>query len=275
MESDGISSYPRGRLWPLNAGDANLSYTDLSKISGLSFGYGFRGALFDGSRVWILPHTANMFIRVDTTTNVVSTLTPPLVGLFSGAFDGRSIWMAPYVATQFLRVDTITNNMTTWGASELSTSYTLPSRAFVSAAFDGELIWYIPYFADQWLTLNATQDFEATVGPSALQWPSAGGQVLTWDANMFVRIDVTTDTLSTLKPPIVGYYSGAFDGRRIWMAPYAATQFLRVDTITDNMTTWGTLIDCCSSIVGLMRFQVAISSLRLLSNALGHFGKQK
>ncbi len=100
--ADGFSCYPSGRLRPLITANATLSYLDLSSVPGLGLGtQGFRGTLFDGFRVWLLPLTANMFVRIDVTTNLVSTLAVPFVGYHSGAFDGHRIWMAPVSAIHF------------------------------------------------------------------------------------------------------------------------------------------------------------------------------
>jgi hypothetical protein len=54
--ADGLSAYPSRRLRPFITANATLSDMDLSTVPGLTFGfYSFRGSVFDGRRVWLLP----------------------------------------------------------------------------------------------------------------------------------------------------------------------------------------------------------------------------
>jgi len=201
---------------------------DLSAMNASAANY--RGAVFDGRYVYLVPSSAGgILARFDTHAAYRDGSSWALFDLktvssavaFVGAtFDGRYVYLVPSDgAALSFRYDTqgALDARSSWSTFAIR-SFDANVRSFAGAVFDGRYVYYVPLgTATGPQGVIARYDVDAPFD-SATSW-------------------VTLD-LATLDPKAVGYRTGAFDGRYLYLVPgwtaptpsWASSTIARYDT---------------------------------------------
>jgi hypothetical protein len=225
--------------------DTRLSFTssgsygvfDISSING---DYrGFIDLTFDGRYVYLCPYNNGSahgyFIRYDTTATFnatgsysvfdMGTINAAYKGYRGLCFDGKYIYIAPYhngsYHGNFIRYDT-TQPFTTAGSysaidlSGISATY----KGFIGMCFDGKYIYLIPYY-------NGT---------------AYHGNIIRYDIFKTFTLSTSYTILDLAGTNVldVGYYGASFDGKYIYISPYANSvgssgRFTRVRVSTQSV----------------------------------------
>jgi hypothetical protein len=172
----------------------------------------YRGAIYDGRYVYFVPAsgTARM-ARFDTlamyldpaawTIFDLTTIGGP-VGFTGGAFDGRYIYLVPASSASgtTFRYDTQGpfTSLASWSTFGIA-SVDAAAYAFIGAVFDGRYLYYVPSGK------GASPHGVMARFDTEAQFTNAGS----W----------TILDLATLDPKAVGYRTGAFDGRYLYLVP--------------------------------------------------------
>lgn len=193
---------------------------------------GYRGTIFDGRYVYFVPLGSGLISRYDTrgafldpaawTIFNLATVGPQ-TGFNGGTFDGRYIYLAPVGGTTAFRYDTQAPFASTrsWSRFTIGT-VDAKAQSFVGAVYDGRNVYFVPFAGAGTLAQGtiARYDSELPFG-TASSW--------------------STLDLTTLDAAAMGYRSGLFDGRYLylvpgWMAPtpsWGTTKLARFDTQAD------------------------------------------
>jgi len=172
---------------------------------------GYRGAVFDGRYVYFVPLGAAPIARYDTqgayldpaawSVFALSTINPS-VGFTGATFDGRYLYLVPAwggVAMSF-RYDTLSpfTSASSWSVFSIA-SADANVKSFAGAVFDGRHVYYVP-------SSNAT-------GPQ--------GVIARYDTEgLFTnKASWKTIDLAGFDPKAVGFRTGAFDGRYLYLVP--------------------------------------------------------
>lgn len=125
--------------------------SDFSLDSGQSLG-AFRGGVYDGESIWMIPYDADQLIKLDKHTGEMTGYHSWPAGFskqshaFSGGVDdGKNIWMIPQNADRVIKVDKSTGSMT--GFNAWPAGFTKSYAAFSGGVYDGRNIWMIPVLA--------------------------------------------------------------------------------------------------------------------------------
>lgn len=194
------------------------------------------------------------------TTFDVGTVNSKAHGFVSGTFDGRYVYLTPFAnelgySSTFARYDTKApfGDPAAWATFD-TTTVDPNALGYNGAVFDGHFVYFMPAYnwldgshgdivrfdttaaaftdAAAWKTFDMT-----TVNPAARGYIGGvfDGRYLTLvprgkDNGVVARYDTTasftsapswsTFDLATLSPKAKGFYSGAFDGRYIYMSEY-------------------------------------------------------
>lgn len=196
-------------------------------------GFGYRGAVFDGRYVYLVPGVGTGLIaaRFDTqapftsgsswTAFSLKGMNATLSGFTAATFDGRYIYYVPAfgIAAQAARYDTRVpfDSASSWSTFSLATLH--PSAtSFAGAVFDGHFIYFLPW-----------------------KGATGGGALLTrYDPQGAFADPASWNTLDlqTLNASAGGYHGGAFDGRYLYLVPgwlgptpaWSSTTIARYDT---------------------------------------------
>ncbi len=180
---------------------------------------GFIGAPFDGRFLYFVPNNNNgqmgpndgIIARFDTQapfsstpswmTFDVSTVNAGAKGFATGAFDGRHVYLVPVSGIVVARVDTQAPfaAASSWATFDVSTVNAL-AKEFHSAAFDGRYVYLIPRGGGVSGGIVIRFDIEAPFGM----------------ASSWAAFDV-----STVNAGAKGFAGATFDGRYVFLAPYA------------------------------------------------------
>ena len=201
---------------------------DLTSMNAVAKNY--RGAVFDGRYVYLVPSSAGATLaRYDTHAPYRDASSWTLVDLKSvsgtvsftgGSFDGRYLYLAPSPdASVTLRYDT-TGTMTdaaSWAAFRIP-SVDPRALSFVGSVTDGRYVYFVP---------NG-----GAAGPA--------GVVARYDADSPFQQASSWSTLdlATLNSKALGYRTAAFDGRYLYLVPgwtapnpsWATSTLARYDT---------------------------------------------
>lgn len=233
--------------------------SDFSLDSGQSLG-AFRGGVYDGESIWMIPYDADQLIKLDKHTGEMTGYHSWPAGFskqshaFSGGVDdGKNIWMIPQNADRVIKVDKSTGSMT--GFNAWPAGFTKSYAAFSGGVYDGRNIWMIPVLADRVIKLD-TVTGEMT---GYDQWPDGfakssnttfgGGAydgeniwLIPYGSDQLIKLDAGTGQMTGY--PIVApqnssaFASGIYDGESIWMIPYHSDKVVRVDKATGDMTEY-------------------------------------
>lgn len=172
---------------------------------------GYRGVVFDGRYVYFVPLAAAPIARFDTRGSyldpdawsffTLSTLHSS-VGFTGATFDGRYLYLVPAwggAAVSF-RYDTLGafTSASSWSVFSIATA-NANARSFAGAVFDGRHVYFVPIS-------NAT-------GPQGL--------LARYDTEglFTAKSSWTTLDLAAFDPKAVGFRTGAFDGRYLYLVP--------------------------------------------------------
>jgi hypothetical protein len=181
---------------------------------------GFHGIVWDKRYVYFVPYQGpagfhGVVTRYDTAADFadpkawstfdVATLNATARGFLGGVFDGRYIYIAPYsnggVHGNVVRYDTLGNFTTpaSWATYDVS-NVSPGAKGFFGAVFDGRYVYLIP------------------------QQNGAGydGVVARYDTRVAFTAESawTTFDIASLDASAVGFFSGTFDGRYLYLCPY-------------------------------------------------------
>lgn len=192
---------------------------------------GFTGLAFDGRYVYFVPYDPNtrsgLVARYDQTLPFASgaswatfdlgTLDPLAKGFIGSAFDGKYVYFTPFqdgtgYGSRIARLDTTANfsSAQAWTIFD-ATSVSPDCKGFAGSVFDGRYIYFMPYFNSAYDGLVTRYDTKASFTAPA-----------SW----------TTHDLLAQNSNALGFVSGTFDGRYLYLAPsFAPTAtFVRFDT---------------------------------------------
>lgn len=211
----------------MNVFDSSAAWStfDTQTITGNA--RGFYGARFDGRYVYLIPYVSTIITRYDTQATftspgawstfdvqAVSASAPAFIG---GVFDGRYLYLAPFLGAAgtsglVFRYDTQGTLTTVASWSTFNTSTLTPlARGFSSAAFDGRYVYLVPFTSSAGVQSGTIARFDSQgTFTSAASWE-------TFDA-------------ATVSPGAKGFFGATFDGRFLYLAPYAQTIAARYDT---------------------------------------------
>ncbi|MCX6129158.1 MAG: fibronectin type III domain-containing protein [Proteobacteria bacterium] len=123
------------------------------------FTWNFQGAAWDGHYIWSTPRAGPMFVKIDTRTGAMSSLTDypsgfslNVNGMASAIFDGDSIWALPLGANAILRIGKDAKSMTM--LNNYPSGYMTSGLWMHSGIFDGTKIWAAPCSANSILSID-------------------------------------------------------------------------------------------------------------------------
>jgi hypothetical protein len=196
-------------------------------------GGGGAGTAFDGRYLYIAPGDDESVHRYDTRAAFagtaswsafnLSTLDTSAGGFRGAAFDGRYVYFVPYehadgsFSGTVMRYDTQGSfgDKGAWSTFDVSKT-NAAAIAFVGAVFDGHYLYLVPLGGNGVSSgvlarYDTREDFTA-----ATSW-------------------ATFDT-STVDPNALGYYGATFDGRYVYLSPYANS----LNTYNGHVTRYDT-----------------------------------
>ncbi len=231
---------------------------DLSSIAEISFGtWAFSGGTFDGTNVWLTPRNANMLVKINAATGVLSGYTIPSISTLGGnkflstIFDGTYIWLIPSDSRELIRAD-LNGNMTSY--NKWPTAFWTANSAkslFVSAYLVGSDIFMMPAGATQIIKFNTLAAPTDLNSMTTIDYPGGGqyygcafdGQYIwmaPWTSGNVLKIDKDTNEVIQVASGIVGGCSGAiYDGESVWFIPYSGRLF-KINAATNQMTQYPT-----------------------------------
>lgn len=181
---------------------------------------GFNGAVFDGRYLYFVPQENlqgrhGTVARFDTqaafdaaaswSTFDVATVSASAIGFYGATFDGRYIYFSPYVASRVARYDTqqpftATASWATFNLTALLTDV----PAYPGTVFDGRYVYFVPLYNNAGASGRVTRYDTLASFSAAASW-------------------ATFDT-ATVAVTAKGFVSGAFDGRYVYLVPFANAQ---------------------------------------------------
>ena len=173
----------------------------------------FNGCLYDGKFVWLIPSWTDRMVRLDpndltTTDIIVNTYGDDAYN--GGVFDGKRIWAVSHDALDYVSVDINTLSVTKYPLNDPS-KYSSGDKSFVSGAFDGHSLWFFPRWSKYLIQIDP--ETGAIIGE--FEHPQSAGN-----------------------RGVAGYFQGgSFDGRYIYLVPYASPNLEIFDTATKSWTS--------------------------------------
>jgi hypothetical protein len=180
----------------------------------------FLGAVFDGRYIELVPAGSNVVVRYDTHSSFTASpswLTfdagSPVdggAGFAGAAFDGHYVYLAPSASDNgnVLRYDTTGSfaSSTAWTSFNVATVNQDAQGFAGGAVFDGRYVYFVPYLnANLFDGLVTRYDTQAAF--------TAVGSWATFDVN-------------TVTEGARGFRGSAFDGRYLYLAPFANAPFV-------------------------------------------------
>jgi hypothetical protein len=216
---------------------------------------GFRGAVFDGRYVYLVPNwngnnPLGVIVRYDTkapfdvagswTPFDVGTAFPAAKGFHSGVFDGRYVYLVPFqnnANTQdgvAVRYDTQAPFTTaaSWGTFDLvGNNVAATAKGFAGGVFDGQYVYFVPRNASNGQPVSGTG--------TAVRYDTkqAFGTAASWGTFDTTKVNANSR----------GFLGGVFDGRYVYFMPHFLTApngftgtFVRYDTHAPfgDVTSW-------------------------------------
>ncbi len=204
--------------------EGQMTKYNLSTLPGINLGYwAFTGGTFDGTNIWLIPRQANQLVKINATTGeMTGYLLPNLSTIsngykfFSGIFDGRYIWLIPY-----------------------------GSRSLIRSDLNGNMVLYDNWPKDFWAANSLNSLFSGGILIERYLYMMPAG------AKQIIKLDILASSddpnaMTTIDFPGGGqFYGGAFDGKYIWMCPWASGLVLKIDKDSND------IIQVASGIQGL------------------------
>jgi hypothetical protein len=221
---------------------------------------GGAGTAFDGRYLYVAPGGDEVVHRYDTRASFagagswtafdLSALDASAGGFRGAAFDGRYVYFVPYnhadgsFSGTVSRYDTRASFDDKGGWSTFDVSTLKPAAAaFVGAVFDGQYIYLVP------------------LGGNGV----ASGGLARYDtrADFTAASSWATFDTKTVDPNAIGYYGATFDGRYVYLSPYADSQ----NTYNGHVTRY----DTTASLTAASSWSV-FDTTTLNPTARGYFG---
>jgi hypothetical protein len=201
---DSQGSFGDSTSWsPYNARSANMNAE------------GFAGEVFDGQQyLYLVPDSENLAARLDVTAygqNSALTFFDTTLfgaqkqGYLGAVYDGHHVTYVPNLSTVVAQYDTTGafNDVASWTTFDVG-SITTNGAEFVGAVFDGRYVYLVPNGTmSGLLSLVARYDTQASLG-STTGW-------LVFD-------------VSKVSSGARGFTGGAFDGRYVYLIPWANSE---------------------------------------------------
>jgi hypothetical protein len=204
-----------------HAEDNDLSNTNdwtTVNTSDIDIGSGYSSAAFDGRYLYLAPGGNGIVPRYDTQSALsaatswssfdVKTVSSTAAGFRGAVFDGHYVYFVPYshpdgtIGGTVVRYDTKLpyNSAGSWSSFDVS-SLDANATGFVGGQFDGRYLYLVPYGQDTALSGTLARfDTQGSFSDAAA-----------WS---------TFDT-RTINPSSEGFYGATFDGRYLYLSPYA------------------------------------------------------
>jgi hypothetical protein len=183
----------------------------------------YEGSAFDGRYLYLVPNANGLVARYDTKARFRSvrswslfdieqvpafgTNTPAHAQGFVGAiFDGKYVYFVPWLdqlaaSPSFVRYDTTQpyDQVASWTLFDLG-GVSAAARGFLGGVFDGRYVYLVPDANDN----------------------GSDGVVLRYDtqASFTTATSYATFDMATVNANARGYFTGIFDGRYVYFAPY-------------------------------------------------------
>ncbi|MBF8263360.1 MAG: hypothetical protein HW387_1025 [Parachlamydiales bacterium] len=197
------------------------SYTCFNTRTVNALSQGFRGGVFDGRYVYLVPNnlgTLGLITRYDTTLSFLNansytcfnttTVNANSKGFSGGVFDGRYVYLVPnsYTVTGVTTISGLITRYDTAQSFTAAASYTCfdttavnnASKGFNGGVFDGRYVYLVPF--NNGAALGTITRYDTT-----LSFLDAGSY------NFFDTTTVNTNSK--------GFYGGVFDGRYVYLVP--------------------------------------------------------
>jgi hypothetical protein len=213
------------------------SWTTFDTASVDPLARGFDGGAFDGRYVYFVPHQNlagfdGVVTRYDTqqpftapaawTTFDTATVSANALGFYGAQFDGRYLYLVPYLHSVIARYDTQAafSSPAAWTTFDLATVSNV--SAFIGAGFDGRFLYLAPF-------MDAT---------------TSSGLVFRYDTQALLTAKSSWSTFdtTTVAPNARGFCGAAFDGRHLYLVPFASGPGVPGSTVTryDTQATFTT-----------------------------------
>jgi hypothetical protein len=197
------------------------SYTSYSLLNVSSNSLGYRGALFDGRYIYMVPLATTFSTRYDTFQNFNSADSYTTfdvnqignsTGGYGGVFDGRYVYFCPFGSATMTRYDSTLPFTLASSYTAVSLAPVTQQRTFGGGVFDGRYIYLVPIFA-----VSTIDDFSVTIVryDTTLSFTSQSS---------FTSFDLSLISVYTQ------YVGGVFDGRYVYLVPLKYGTVTRYDT---------------------------------------------
>ncbi|RME69350.1 MAG: hypothetical protein D6781_08780, partial [Verrucomicrobia bacterium] len=224
----------------------------------------FRGAVTDGTNLWLAPADADRIIRVNKATGAMTGFTIPDVGTTSeqfvgGVYDGTYIWFVPFGATKVLRVDPTSGSRTTFAGWPSGHNVTANGANFAGGVFDGTYIWLVPLNANMVVRIDPADGsmtgFNTWPGSFSKGSNSFWGGVfdgsklwlIPFDADRVISVNTADGSMAEhlgwpagFTKNTQAFAGGTFDGTYVWLAPYNADRVIRINVADGSMEGFNT-----------------------------------
>ena len=280
MVPQNLPNFPAATLSDLYLVKMNTTTGKMTKYNGWPADFSsnspsFRGGVFDGTSVWLIPFQASHIIKVNISTGEMTgydnwptqpvwgnpydagTFTKHQTNFSGGVFDGTNIWLVPHNgAYRLIKFNTVTGAMTSYGYMGLPGSNGNPS-AFSGGVYDGTNIWLIPFNESALVKVNATTgamtaytSFPAGLTGSTFQfhggvYDGTNIWLIPYNKSQLVKVNASTGAMSLpstwpagFTKGVYAFWGGVSDGTNIWMIPYTATHVVKANMATGAMTAY-------------------------------------
>jgi streptogramin lyase len=196
----------------------------------------------DGTTIYFTPFATSM-IKVDTTTDTVSTIAATTGYTGSVLADNGHIYMSGFSATTIQKLNTDTEGLSTFGT---------PGSGYygIIKALNGKL-YCVPYNASQVYKIDPDTDTGASIGSVYAAAQKYIGGCVAPNGNIYcppfaatdiLKIDPSTDTTSTIGSGLTGNYDSATlapNGFIYCIPRSSGSPIIKINPATDAVTTFG------------------------------------
>ena len=226
---------------------SSSSYTIFNTATVVSTSKGFRGGIFDGKYLYLVPFNNGsgsdfgQITRYDTSMSFTSAgsydvfdtlnVNANSKGFRNGVFDGRYIYLVPFDngnLGQITRYDTTLSFTSSLSYSFFDmTTVDSNSKGFSGAIYDGKYIYYIPFN-------NGVSFGQITIYDTTKPFTSISSYYV------FNTTSINTNSK--------GFVGGIFDGKYIYLVPNVNGQVTRIEGYAGSSISNVTPIDCLQNI---------------------------
>ncbi|MBF8263361.1 MAG: hypothetical protein HW387_1026, partial [Parachlamydiales bacterium] len=206
------------------------SYTCFNTLTVNAASLGFKGGVFDGRYVYLVPNSNGQITRYDIAQSFTTaasytcfdtqTVNNASLGFFGGVFDGRYVYLVPNdngASGTITRYD-IAQSFTTAASYTCfdTTAVNNASKGFVGGVFDGRYVYLVP-------NNNGAAFGTITRYDTTLSFLAAGSY--------------TCFGSTTVNANSKGFQGAVFDGRYVYLVPNTNTVLTRIDAYPGPQAT--------------------------------------